>query len=126
MASQKVIDQLKRVHRDMEESTNKFILQDAIKDLENEGSNNKSYFDNNPNPTGVLTPDDIKQFIGRASYDNHGQLIFRGADKDNLQQFLDVRGWGSIQHMFKSEQDAANFQDKVGRWVTDVINNNLR
>jgi len=75
----------------------------------------------------VDTPDDIKEFVGEAKYDDHGQLIFRGADKDNLQQFLDVRGWGSIQNMgFKTQQEAMDFQDKVGRWVTDVINNNLK
>lgn len=75
----------------------------------------------------IDTPADIKEFIGEAMYDDHGQLIFRGADKDNLQQFLDVRGWGSIQNMgFKTQQDAMDFQDKVGQWVTDVINNNLK
>ena len=75
----------------------------------------------------IKTPDDIKEFVGKAQYDDHGQLIFRGADKDNLQQFLDVRGWGAIQNMgFKTEQEMMDFQDKVGRWVTDVINNNLK
>jgi len=75
----------------------------------------------------IDTPGDIREFIGKAQYDDHGQLIFRGADKDNLQQFLDVRGWGSIQNMgFKTQQEAMDFQDKVGRWVTDVINNNLK
>jgi len=127
MASKKVIDQLKRVHRDMDESTNKFILQDAINDLEAGDGSDRSYLDTNPNPSFVPTPHDIKEFIGRAMYDEHGQIIFRGADKDNLQQFLDVRGWGAIQNMgFKSQQDMMDFQDRVGRWVTDVINNNLK
>jgi len=73
------------------------------------------------------TPDDIRKYIGKAQYDAHGQLILRGADKDNLQQFLDVRGWGSIQHMgFKTLREAEEFQDKVGQWVTDVINEKLR
>ena len=75
----------------------------------------------------VETPDDIKEYVGEAKYDNHGQMIFREPEKNNLQMFLDVRGWGAIQHMgFKTELDAMNFQDKVGRWVTDVINNNLK
>ena len=73
------------------------------------------------------TPDDIRKFIGEAMYDAHGQLIFRGADKDNLQQFLDVRGWGAIQNMgFKTQEEMMNFQDRVGQWVTDVINEKLK
>lgn len=72
------------------------------------------------------TPDDIRKYIGKAMYDAHGQLIFRGADNDNLQQFLDVRGWGAIQHMgFKTVEEAMVFQDRVGQWVTDVINEKL-
>ena len=127
MVSQKVIDQLKRVHRDMDESTNKFILQDAINDLEAGDISDRSYFDSNPNPSFVPTQNDIKEFIGRAMYDAHGQIIFRGADKDNLQQFLDVRGWGAIQNMgFQTQQEMMDFQDRVGRWVTDVINNALK
>lgn len=75
----------------------------------------------------IDTPNDIKEFVGKARYDDHGQMIFREPEKNNLQMFLDVRGWGAIQHMgFKTELDAMNFQDKVGRWVTDVINNNLK
>lgn len=75
----------------------------------------------------VETPDDIQDFVGKTMYDDHGQMIFRGVDKDNLQMFLDVRGWGAIQNMgFKTEQEMMDFQDKVGRWVSEVINNNLK
>jgi hypothetical protein len=72
-------------------------------------------------------PDDIREFVGETMYDDHGQMIFRGVDKDNLQMFLDVRGWGAIQNMgFKTQQEMMDFQDKVGRWVTDVINDKLK
>jgi len=78
-------------------------------------------------PEKVETPEDIRKYVGKAKYDEMGQIIFRGADKNNLQQFLDVRGWGAIQNMdeFKTMDDAANFQDKVGQWVTEVINEKL-
>ena len=47
-------------------------------------------------------------------------------DKDNLQQFLDVRGRGAIQNMgFKTEEEAMAFQDRIRQWVTDVINEKL-
>lgn len=79
------------------------------------------------NNNKIETPNDIKEFVGKAQYDDHGQMIFREPEKNNLQMFLDVRGWGAIQNMgFKTEQEMMDFQDKVGRWVTDVINNNLK
>ena len=69
---------------------------------------------------------DIKDYIGESVYDGAGQIIFRGADKNDLKQFLDVRGWGAIQYMgFKTTEVAEAFQDKVGKWVSDVINNAL-
>ena len=72
------------------------------------------------------TPDEIRKYVGKAMYDAHGQIIFRGAD-NNLQQFLDVRGWGAIQNMgFKTEEEAMAFQDRIGQWVTDVINEKLK
>jgi hypothetical protein len=70
-------------------------------------------------------PEDIREYVGKAMYDDAGQIIFRGADKDNLKQFLDIRGWGAIQNMFKTPEEAEAFQDKVGQWVTDVINAKL-
>ena len=75
----------------------------------------------------MKTPDEIREYIGEAMYDAHGQIIFRGADKDDLKQFLDVRGWGAIQHMeFKTVVEAEAFQDRIGQWVTDVINEKLK
>ena len=79
------------------------------------------------NKTKVETPEDIKKYVGKSKYDVMGQIIFRGADKDNLQGFLDVRGWGAIQNMkeLKTLEDCEAFQDRVGQWVTDVINEKL-
>lgn len=75
----------------------------------------------------VETPDDIRKYVGKAKYDMMGQIIFRGADKNDLQQFLDVRGWGAIQNMkeFTTLEECENFQDKIGQWVVDVINEKL-
>jgi len=79
------------------------------------------------NQQKVDTPEEIRKYIGKSQYDEHGQLIFRGSDSNNLQQFLDVRGWGAIQNMgFKTMKEAEAFQDKVGQWVSDVINEKLK
>lgn len=66
------------------------------------------------------------EFIGdRVNYDSYGQMIF--ANKGNSQQLLlDVRGWGAIQNLFKTEDEAAVFQDQLGEWIADAINEKLK
>lgn len=65
-------------------------------------------------------------FIGDSvNYDSYGQMIF--ANKGNSQQLLlDVRGWGAIQNLFKTEDEAAVFQDQLGEWIADAINEKLK
>jgi hypothetical protein len=66
------------------------------------------------------------EFIGeKVSYDQAGQMIF-GHKGDKLQLLLDVRGWGAIQHLFKTEKEAADFQDAVGEWYAEAINEKLQ
>ncbi len=74
----------------------------------------------------------VKEFIGeKVVYDEMGQMIF-AVDKDGgHQMFLDLRGWGHIQNMFKlpggqiDEESAMKYQDKLGQWVVDAINEKL-
>jgi hypothetical protein len=76
-----------------------------------------------------MTP---KDFIGvKAKYDPHGTMIW-GIDKQGDNQLLlDVRGWGAIQNLFKSKSgevdfdSAGKFQDEVGEWIADAINQKL-
>ena len=68
-------------------------------------------------------------FIGdKATYDNAGQMIFAQTG-DDLQMLLDVRGWGAIQNLpeFRdSEQKAGKFQDELGEWIAEAINEKLQ
>lgn len=73
----------------------------------------------------------IKDFIGsKVWYDDHGQMIF-GESKNGDQLIVDVRGWGAIQNAFKTpsgELDldkAVKFQDDLGKFVTEAINEKL-
>ena len=74
----------------------------------------------------------VIDFIGvKATYDEHGQYIW-GVDKDGGHQKLaDLRGWGAIQNLFKTkdglidEEKAESFQDELGRWLVDAINEKL-
>ena len=74
----------------------------------------------------------VTEFIGvKVTYDDHGQYIW-GVDKDGgHQKIADLRGWGSIQNLFKTkgglidEEKAASFQDELGRWIVDAINEKM-
>jgi hypothetical protein len=75
---------------------------------------------------------EVKDFIGvKVTYDECGQFIW-GVDKDGGHQKLaDLRGWGAIQNLFKTKnglidvEKAASFQDELGRWLVDAINEKL-
>lgn len=54
-------------------------------------------------------------------YINGPQMIFT-SDDDHV---LDIRGWGRIQYMFNDKRDALKFQDDIGKWVADAINQKL-
>lgn len=74
----------------------------------------------------------VTDFIGvKATYDDYGQYIW-AVDKDGgYQKLADLRGWGAIQNLFETkkglidEEKAASFQDELGRWLVDAINEKL-
>lgn len=67
-----------------------------------------------------------QDFIGvKAYYDVDGQMIWGENDKGEMQLLLNVRGWGAIQHLLKTQQEAVKFQDELGQWITDAINEKL-
>lgn len=64
-------------------------------------------------------------FIGeKAIYDEHGQIIFASTG-DDIQMFLDLRGWGRISKVIPNLTEATKFQDNLGKWVVDAINEKL-
>lgn len=71
-------------------------------------------------------------FIGeKVTYDPDGQIIWAVDKKGGIQMLLDVRGWGAIQNLFKTTggkidmEKAAKFQDDLGQWISDAINDKL-
>lgn len=67
----------------------------------------------------------VHNFIGdKATYDMWGQIIW-GNNGEEMQMLLDVRGWGAIQNLFDDEDKAADFQDKLGKWYVEAINEKL-
>jgi hypothetical protein len=73
-----------------------------------------------------------KDFIGvKATYDEHGTQIYGNNKKGEQQLILEVRGWGAIQNLFNikdkiSLDKAGKFQDEVGQWFVDAINEKLK
>ena len=76
---------------------------------------------------------DIIRFLGKEVwYDEGCGSVFARNEKEGDQMILDMRGWGSIQYLYKKEDGsldldkAALFQDELGRWVAEAINLRMR
>jgi hypothetical protein len=73
----------------------------------------------------------ISDFVGTAKYDQMGQMIFGVQSDGNNQLLADLRGWGAIQNLFMIKggqidtEKAENFQDELGQWIVDAINEKL-
>jgi hypothetical protein len=92
--------------------------------------------------TEMKYTEEIKNFIGHAKYDEWGGGYIWGYDKKEVNnmlaqietpddetvevnQVLSIRGWGAIQNMFPSIEDAEAFQDELGKFIADAINEKL-
>ena len=87
---------------------------------------------------------EIKKFIGNSvKYDEWGggyiwgcsdkaglEMIAQIVDVDELAfvgkkhdtPIVSIRGWGAIQHLFKTTEEQEEFQDEVGKFIQDAIN----
>ena len=68
---------------------------------------------------------EIAKFIVIAKFDEHG-FIF-GIDKTGGHQMIaEVRGWGAIKNLFKTQEEVTEFQDNLGRFIADAINEKIK
>ena len=44
---------------------------------------------------------------------------------DDGKMVAEVRGWGTLQYVFKTAEEAAKFQDKVGDFIAEAINEKI-
>jgi hypothetical protein len=62
-------------------------------------------------------------------YNSEGTQIWaeeKTEDAVYLHHVVDIRGWGEIQNLFNLDQKkAAEFQDEVGKFVAEAINEKL-
>jgi hypothetical protein len=75
----------------------------------------------------------ILKFIGDSVvYDQNGTYIWGIDKRNNPQMIAEVRGYGAIQNLFIDKKtgldvDAANnFQDEVGKFIAEAINEKLK
>lgn len=91
--------------------------------------------------------EEIKKFIGKSGvkYDEWGGGYLWGKDEkghlEMIAQVVDVdepsyigkndtpivsiRGWGAIQHLFQTREEQELFQDELGIFIQDAINEKL-
>jgi hypothetical protein len=64
----------------------------------------------------------IEKWLSNVKYDvDGGTYIWNEDEKGELQMIASVRGWGALQHEFKTEEEAENFQDEVGEFIAQAI-----
>lgn len=77
----------------------------------------------------------VAEFLGEVYYDNYGQMLFAKQRKDGIQlignvqdlpEMVSVRGWGAIQNLFKDQKEAEAFQDAIGKFMADAINEKIQ
>ena len=86
---------------------------------------------------------EIKEFIGVAKYDEWGGGYIWGNNPDGNQmvaqinefpdktyevvnEVLSIRGWGAVQHMFPNIKSAVEFQNELGKFIAEAINDKLK
>ncbi len=74
----------------------------------------------------------LMAFLGKeAIYDDKSQKIWAKHADGGLQMLADIRGWGAIQNLFKEKDGSINeflataFQDEMGEWITEAINEKM-
>ena len=60
--------------------------------------------------------------IGKVNYDPNSNYVFDS--QKNI--ILEIRGWGRISGMFDDVGSAENFQDLVGKFIEEAINEKLK
>lgn len=65
----------------------------------------------------------ISDWLKDVYFDPFGTYLWSKQSKDGGSQMIgEVRGWGALQNVFANEVEAAAFQDEVGKFIADAIN----
>jgi len=50
-----------------------------------------------------------------------GKNIYNKETDGSSQIIAEIRGWGAIQHLFKTKEESEQFQDEVGKFIVEAI-----
>lgn len=65
----------------------------------------------------------LEEWLKDVYYDQYGQYLWSKQDADGGSQMIgEIRGWGALQNAFKTPEEASKFQDEVGKFIADAIN----
>jgi hypothetical protein len=65
----------------------------------------------------------VLDWLKNVKFDGFGtQLWAHDVGSDEISHIADVRGWGTIQNKFKTEKEASHFQDQIGVFIAEAIN----
>ena len=68
----------------------------------------------------------IEKWLSNVYYDEWGTHIWNKEEDGGSQLVADVRGWGRIQNEFKTQEEAAKFQDEVGKFIVEAIREKIQ
>lgn len=63
----------------------------------------------------------IKKWLSNVKYDEYGTYIWNVEEDGGSEMVAQVRGWGSLQYEFKTQEEAKKFQDEVGEFIVQAI-----
>ena len=65
----------------------------------------------------------VEDFLKDTKYYPDGGYFFSGEFQSRMVAM--IRGWGEIQYLFEDQKDAEKFQDEIGYFIADAINEKL-
>jgi hypothetical protein len=68
----------------------------------------------------------IEKWLKDVYYDEFGTHIWNKDKEGDIQKVADIRGWGAIQNLFKTQKEAEEFQDEIGKFIADAINEKIQ
>ena len=64
----------------------------------------------------------IQKWLSDVEYDQYGGTYIWNKEKDgSVEMIATIRGWGALQHEFKTQEEAGKFQDEVGEFIAQAI-----
>jgi len=68
----------------------------------------------------------IEKWLKDVYYDEYGTHIWSKDNEGDIQKIADIRGWGGIQQLFGTHKECEEFQDEVGKFIADAINEKVQ